>query len=352
LRASYGRFHQGILTGEGSQNHPGLTRITTMQFDQATGGYTTFVSTVDPKINLQIDPHTRSPKTDEYSIGVDRELGGRVSASVAYIHKSGSDYIGWTDVGGQYRPDTYTLPDGRIVPLMVLVNSAAARLFKVTNAAGYFITYNGLVVAAEKRMFKGWEVFGSYTYSKVTGLQSDSGATPGGAQLSTIANATLISFGQDPNSLTNARGRLPNDRPHVLRIMGKADVPHTGLAFSTNFQYFSGKPWAATALIPLGPQGDQRIFLEPRGSRRLSSQSSLDLRVSKTIVTRESARIELLLDVLNVLNDKAEEELATDNLYVVNNAGVAGVSPNFGRPTVFMDPRRAMFGVKLNLGRQ
>ena len=36
----------------------------------------------------------------------------------------------------------------------------------------------------------------------------------------------------------------------------------------------------------------------------------------------------------------AEEELATDDLF----------SPNFGRPTVFMDPRRAMFGVKLRLG--
>jgi hypothetical protein len=52
-------------------------------------------------------------------------------------------------------------------------------------------------------------------------------------------------------------------------------------------------------------------------------------------------RIELLVDVLNVLNDTAEEALATDNLF----------SPNFGQPIVFMDPRRAMVGVRLNLGR-
>jgi hypothetical protein len=67
-----------------------------MQFDPPTGGYTTFVSVVDPKINLLVDPHTRSPRTDEYSIGVDRELGSRLSVSVAYIHKAGTDYIGWT----------------------------------------------------------------------------------------------------------------------------------------------------------------------------------------------------------------------------------------------------------------
>jgi hypothetical protein len=341
LRASYGRFHQGVLTGEGSQVHPGLTPIATMAFDTATGGYTRLVSVVDPKINLFIDPKTRSPRTDEYSIGVDRELGVGLSASVAFIHKSGSDYIGWTDVGGQYSEETRPLPDGRSVPVRVLVNSTADRRFLMTNPDGYFVRYDGLVIAAEKRPFKGWQAFGSYTYSRVYGLQSNSGTTPGGAQLSTVANATPITFGQDPNDLTNARGRLPNDRPHVFRIMGKADVLRTGVAIAANFQSFSGKPWAATTLVSL-PQGDRRILLEPRGSRRLSSQSLLDVRLSKTILSRESARVELLVDVLNVLNDTAGEELATDNLF----------SPNFGRPTVFMDPRRAMVGVRLNLGRQ
>jgi hypothetical protein len=341
LRASYGRFHQGVLTGEGSQVHPGLTPITTMQFDPATGGYTRLISVVDPIINLRIDPKTRSPKTDEYSIGVDRDLGGRLSASVAFIHKDGGDYIGWTDVGGQYREETRALPDGRSVPVSVLVNSTADRRFLVTNPDGYFVRYNGLVIAAEKRPFKGWQVFGSYTYSKVYGLQSNSGTTAGGAQLSTIANATPILFGQDPNDLTNARGRLPNDRPHMFRVMGRADLPRTGLAIAANLQQFSGKPWASTTLIPL-PQGDRRILLEPRGSRRLSSQSLLDVRLSKTILSRESARIELLVDVLNVLNDTAEEELATDDLF----------SPNFGRRAIFTDPRRAMFGVRLNLGRE
>jgi TonB dependent receptor/Carboxypeptidase regulatory-like domain len=341
LRASYGRFHQGVLTGEVSQNHPGLAPITTMAFDPATGGYTTLISVVDPIINLRIDPKTRSPRTDEYAIGVDRDLGGRLSASVAYIHKEGSDYISWIDVGGQYRDETRTAPDGRSVPVRVLANSTAARRFLVTNPEGYFVKYNGLVLAAEKRPFNGWQVYGSYTYSKAYGLQSNSGATAGGAQLSTIANAVPITFGQDPNDLTNARGRLPNDRPHLFRVMGKFDVPRTGMAIASNFQYFSGKPWAASTLIAL-PQGDRRILLEPRGSRRLSSQSLLDMRLSKTILTRESARIELLVDVLNVLNNKAEEELASDDLF----------SSNFGRPTIFADPRRAMFGVRLQLGAQ
>jgi hypothetical protein len=149
-----------------------------------------------------------------------------------------------------------------------------------------------------------------------------------------------IGFGRDPNDLTNARGLLPNDRPHIFRIMGSVDVPRTGVVIAANMQYFTGKPWAATTQITL-PQGDQRVQLESRGSHRLSSQSLLDMRISRSMALGNLGRIELMLDVLNALNETAEEGLATDNL----------LSPNFGQPTVFVDPRRAMLSVRLNLGR-
>jgi hypothetical protein len=341
LRASYGRFNQGVLTGEISPIHPGVTPITTTAFDATTGGYTRLVSVVDPKINLLLDPETRTPRTDEYSIGVDRELGSRLALALAYIRKSGSDFIAWTDVGGQYREETRTLPDGRRVPVFVLVNSTADRRFLLTNPDGYSLTYNGLVVVIEKRRSNGWQALGSYTFSRATGLLTSSGAAAGDPQASTVAPAfPNTTFGRDPNNLTNAYGRLPNDRPQMFRVMGTVDVPHTGIAIGANLQYFSGKPWAASAQIAL-PQGDQRILLEPRGSRRLSSQSLLDLRVSRGLPIGRQGRVELLLDVLNALNSTAEEGLATDNLF----------SPNFGVPSVFVDPRRAMLGVRLNLGR-
>ena len=337
LRASYGRFNQGVLTGELAPFHPAATPTTTADFDPVTGGYTTIRSVVDPKRNLRFDPATRAPRTDEYSIGIDRELGGRLSVAVAFVRKSGSNFIGWTDVGGQYREEQRTLPDGSSVPAFVLVNSTSDRRFLLTNPDGYSLTYNGLVMAVEKRRSKGWQAFGSYTFSRASGLQVSSGAAAADSQVSTIAGAPFLTFGQDPNTLTNARGRLPNDRPHMLRVMGSIDVPGTGFVIAANMQHFSGKPWAATAQVVL-PQGDQRILLEPRGARRLSSQTMLDLRVSRTV--GDSRRVELLVDVLNLLDDTAEERVATDNLF----------SPNFGLGSAFMDPRRVMIGVRLNLG--
>ena len=69
----------------------------------------------------------------------------------------------------------------------------------------------------------------------------------------------------------------------------------------------------------------------------MSSQTLLDLRLSHAFDFAGKGRVELLLDVLNALDSKAEERLADDNLF----------SQNFARPSVFVDPRRAMAGVRL-----
>jgi hypothetical protein len=347
LRASYGRFNQGVVTGEFAPLHPGQTPVTTRGFDPATGGYTRIISTVDPKRNLQLDPATRAPRTDEYSMGVDREVGGRMTIGVAYVRKNGANFIGWTDAGGQYRADTRTLADGRTLPVSVLVNGTAARRFLLTNPEGYSLTYNGLVTVIEKRRARGWQALASYTLSRAYGLQAASGATAAGPQVSTVGappggfSTGPITFGRDPNDLTNARGRLPNDRPHMFRVMGSVDVARTGFVVAANLQVSSGKPWAATGQVSLPQNTEQRILLEPRGSRRLSSQSLLDVRVSRAIAFGGAGRIELLMDLLNALNDTAEESVATDNLF----------SANFGQPTAFVDPRRVMIGVRVNLGR-
>ena len=347
LRASYGRFSQGVLTGEIQPFHPGATSITTTVFDPATGDYTGASRVVNPRLNLLLDANTLAPHTNELSIGIDREVRRRLAMAVAYVRKDGHDFIGWTDIGGQYREETRLLVDGRSLPVFALVNRPADRRFLLTNPDGYSLTYDGVVMVVEKRRSNGWQAFGSYTLSRTYGLQPSSGTNAAGAQASTVAPPPFpagVTFGRDPNDLSNARGRLPNDRPHIFRIMGSVNVPGTGFAVAANLQYFSGKPWATTALVSLpqtGNQPTQRILLEPRGSQRLSSQTLLDIRLSRTIAFGRQTRVELVMDVLNVLNDTAEEALATDNLF----------SSNFGRPTVFMDPRRAMLSVRLNLGR-
>ena len=347
LRASYGRFHAGVLTGELGPFHPGATEVTTRDFVAAHGDYTFVRSRIDPRNNLRLDAGVRSPYTDELSVGLDRQLGRQVSLAVAYIHKEGRAFIGWTDAGGHYESESRVLADGRVLPVFALTGSPNDRRFLLTNPANYAMTYDGLVVAVEKRRARGWQAFGSYTYSRAAGLQTASGTTASGAQVSTVAPppSTGLTFGQNPNDLTNARGRLPNDRPHVARMMAALDVPGTGLVLAANLQHFTGKPWAASALVRL-EGANRRILIEPRGSRRLSSQSLLDVRLSRTFRFGAGARIDVMLDVLNVLDDAAEESLVSDVLLTET-----AMNASFGSPNVFMDPRRAMLSARIGLGR-
>ena len=300
---------------------------------------------VDPKINLRLDPSTKAPRTDESSVGIDHEFAPFFSLTTSYVHKTGANFIGWTDVGGRYEEQPRELPDGRTQAVSVLTNSTVARQFLLTNQHDYSLAYDGMVVTVEKRRSHGWELFGSYTWSRSYGLLPSSGTTAGGAQVSTVAPPPVpqgLVFGRDPNDLINAVGRLPNDRPQMLHMTGSLDIPKTGVVIAGSAGYFSGKPWAATALIPLAPQNPQlRILLEPRGTRRLTAQKLLDLRISKAIAWGSARRVRFMFDVLNVLNSTAEEAIATDNLF---NSG-------FGRAVSFVDPRRAMFGMTVDFGR-
>jgi hypothetical protein len=337
LRASYGRHHQGVLTAELQPFHPGVTPTITKAFETATGDYTRPVSTIDPGINLRLDPETRSPRTDQYSVSVERELRHGLTVATAYVHKDGRDFTGWIDTAGEYREETRTLSDGRTFPVFALVSPANDRRFLLTNPDGYELTYNGVVMSVDARGERGWRAFGSYTLSRTTGMVISSAVGAGGAQISSVTGPFV--FGRDPNSLTNAHGLLPGDRPHMARVMGTVAVPKTGVVLGGNFQYYSGLPWASVTQVRL-PQGDQRVLLEPRGSRRLPAQTLLDLRVSRPFRAAGGLRVELLADVLNVLNSTASEGLVAENLF----------SPNFGKANVFIDPRRVMAAIRVNWG--
>ncbi len=338
LRANAGKFGQGLLTGEIASIHPGRPMITTTQV-------LTGATTIRDPNRVVLDPAIRQPYTNQYPIGLDREVGGLLAVSVAFVRKDGHDFIGWKELAGEYLDETATLKDGRVVQVWRLTTPSQDRLFQLTNPEDYSLTYNGLVIAAERRRSHGWQAFGSYTLSRAYGLQPSSGTTAAGPQVATVGSppasfAPGVTFGQDPNDLTNARGRLPNDRPHMARVMASADVPRTGLVVAANLQHFSGKPWAMTALIhPI--ESAKPVMIEARGTRRLPSQTLLDVRVSRAFRFSDGGRVELSLDVLNVLNETAAESIKSSVYDALN----------VGQPDIFVDPRRAMLSVRLNLGR-
>ena len=311
----------------------------------ATGDYTQIASVIGRR-NLQLDPDVRAPRTDEYSVGVDRELHRRLAVAIAYVRKDGDNFIGWIDAGGQYVETVRKLADGRSVPVFELVNRSADRLFRLTNPDGYSLKYNGLVIALEKRRSQNWQAFGSYS------SRGPSVSSPRVGRRPQVRRSVPLRPLPPSRSAGSQRSHEcagpPGQRPPAhLPGHGQRGRTANRLLVAANFQHFSGKPWAARGdVVPTPTQGPRLILLETRGSRRLSSQSLLDLRVSKTVQVGGAGRIELMLDVLNALNETAEESLASETL-----ATETALSPTFGLPATFVDPRRAMIGVRVNLGR-
>ena len=110
LRATAGRYYRTVFLNDFAGVHPGITPVTLARFDPVTRDYTTIISVTDSKANLAVDPDIDAPYTDQYSIGVDREIARNLGVSVTYVHKTSRDQIGWRDIGGIYGTQTVTSP--------------------------------------------------------------------------------------------------------------------------------------------------------------------------------------------------------------------------------------------------
>jgi Carboxypeptidase regulatory-like domain/TonB dependent receptor-like, beta-barrel/TonB-dependent Receptor Plug Domain len=335
FRLFYGRFHPGILTTELQAVSPGFGPITVASYDSVLRSYSTVAAVIDPLQNVQVDPDTSSPHTNQFSVGLERGIGSDWAVGASYVRRTGGDFTGWRDSAGVYGREGVVLPDGRSLEVFPLESSPGDRFFLLTNRDDYYVHYEGLILTAEKRWADRWQLTASYTHSKATGLQSQNVINPAGGQGS--VTASFNPFGRDPNDITNATGDLPNDRTHMLQAMGSVAIPRVEVRLGAHFQYLTGKPYAAFANVTL-PQGTRSIYIEPLGSRRLTSQEILDLRVSRMFRLGSTRSLEVLADVLNALDDAAEEGVATQNFF----------SPNFAVGTNFVPPRRAMIGVKLS----
>jgi hypothetical protein len=334
LRGNYGRFYQRIITGELSTLHPGITPITLAYFDPATGRYSDIVGVTDPIANLSVDRDTRAPNTDQLSIGFDRELAQNIGIGATYVYKKGRDYTGFTDVAGVYGTGTAVLPDGRTINTFPLLSDPDGRVYELTNPEGYSTEYNALLLNFQKRWSNNWQAVMSYTLSKAEGLITSNCVAPHLSQTTAAFAGSRARCGRDPNDLINATGNLLNDRTHMFRVQTAFEVPRVGVMLGANLQYLTGKPYAGQANVRL-PQGTRQIYVEPLGTRRLPPQTLLDFRVSK-IFRFGQHRLEVLMDVLNLLQDEATEQVVTRNFF----------STNFGEGAGFIDPRRAMIGVK------
>lgn len=167
-------------------------------------------------------------------------------------------------------------------------------------------SYDALEVSLSRRFARGLFVQASYTYARTEGNY------PG-----------LISYdnGQvDPNIssqydlielLGNRHGRLPQDRPHSVKIDGHytyALGARSGLTIGGRFRALSGVP--RNALGAHAVYGADESFLLPRGSMgRTPFVHTLDLHVAYGRRLSKTVSAELYVDVFNVYDQQTAATL-------------------------------------------
>ena len=110
---------------------------------------------------------------------------------------------------------------------------------------------------------------------------------------------------------------------------------------SGTYRYTTGQAWGRLAFVQGFTQGQQRIRIEPQGTRRAPAINRLDLRVEKTATLPRVGRVGLFLDVFNVWNEGVPNSDVGDAINAISGA-------RFGEPVAWVDPRMLRVGARVS----
>ena len=316
-----------------------------------------------------IDPDIGHPRVDELTIGIERAIGGSVRVAVTGVFRQNKSFVGsvlplarWTRRAAR-SADTPALP-AVTIPVFAWANRAESRdTILVTNPDGFRYLdpagtvlgtvdaerrYRALMVVLSKSYAHRFRGQLSYLLSKAEG---------------TIDNTSEGSFGissfyQSPSRvLVNSRGRLRNDRTHELKVLAGYRIPRIELAVNIYWRALSGRTYTpfqrfGTDALNFStyhfPASGREPLLEPRGSRRLPTESYLDLRIEKAFsIGGGGGRIGVYADITNVFN----EDTVTDALTRVPATSLFvgpgdSVAVPFGAPSSVIPPRQIVLGAR------
>ena len=207
--------------------------------------------------------------------------------------------------------------------------------------------YRALEFTATKRFSNNWQLISSYVFSSLIGnyeglFRNDNGQS----------DPNITSLFDLVSLLKNTYGRLPNDRPHQLKLDGTYRWPFK-LMTSASFRAQSGIPF--DQLIPHPVYGNNEGFAVPRGtainpitgSNRTPTTYNVDFGAYYPIQMGENRQLRLQLDWFNAFN--WQRAIRQDTTFQINS-GASGIppvnNPFFGTGTIFQFPSSLRLGVK------
>jgi hypothetical protein len=270
----------------------------------------------------RIDPTLEQPYSDEFTLGVDREIVRNLSAGVTYYRRHNRRLFSGINLAvppTEYSATSVAGPEGPVPAYNQSRETLGLANRVITNIPGLEDTYNGVEFTVTRRMSNNWQLLGGLTIGKDEGLY-DRG---------------LNDDFNNPNfNINREDSTIGQDSTYVGKLVGTYVFPRA-IEVSTNLRYFTGQPVLRNIQLRGLNQGNVTILAEPRGRTRLDNVTLWDVRFAKVFRFNRGERLEAMVDVFNLLNQAAGT--------IINQ----NVGATFGRPIQILQPRVARLGVSL-----
>jgi len=297
---------------------------------------------------LGVDPN----KMDEYTFGLQHQLGRSAGVMVRYVHRKWSDPL----------EDNFSF------------DAAGNILTSYLNYGGANRKYHAIQTQFDKRFGDHWALLANYTYSKTEGNYFTNFASRlldfpnntcrvGDPTVGTAGTGSTANFGFLPCTqvMESIEGRATFDNPHFANLLGTygLKIGPANVTFGVGGRYRSGNVYSkgitATVLSASGAATGQTYtyFYEGQGSNRLPSVWSLDNSAEVTFGVFHGMEVGLKGEVFNVTNRQGQISTTTTswtNRCLANSASCTAAQitstnttrANFGKATArthYQDPR-------------
>jgi len=249
------------------------------------------------------NPNEKQPRTDEFSLTLERELMANWGVRVTGIY---SKYVNNYRLLEPLRPyEVYNIPitnpdpgpDGRVntaddpgtfLTYYDYPASLRGRAFAGTmliNDPRADSTFKTVEVAGTKRLAQGWQFMAAYS------------ATKAHVPFPYPTPTTRVPY--NPNAEINVAN---NTWEWMAKFSGAYDFP-LGIVGSASFEHQSGEPQARQVLLTGGTAIRSLVVnAEPIGSIRLPNMNLLNVRAAKRVSLGTGRSVELRADVYNATN--------------------------------------------------
>jgi hypothetical protein len=308
-----------------------------------------------------VDPNLKNDTTDEFIIGVDREVGRGFAIGANYIYRKYGNFQ-WSDrvnfTSSEWVPVSFTPTTGcqgndglrteaSRCPTVSYYEPTIQQPTVVTlsNIPGYERVFSGIEVNGRKRMSSRWMMNTSFTYNTTdvhhndfAGAGNQSSGTAGTIPISEDPTNRVVREGGQYDYLTSGSGigNVYVNTKWLFKLSGLYELPWR-VNVSGFYNARQGYPFEQGLLSPSRQRGAGTVFvvLDQVGELRLPNYHNVDFHVERPI-SFATVKFVPSLDVFNLTNGNTVQAIrGTQN------------AANANQIQAIVAPRVLRFGVRM-----